>query len=125
MLNVTRTIFIESTNSNCGEMGATTEYTDIEGRRARVGDIVVLEALGQIITQPISMEENGKVFIMGLERRGGYEINKARIIIPHYLVTKDILKYTNPNLVIKEAKTLTIKEIEKELGYPIKIDWEN
>lgn len=119
-------------NSNLGKVGEYTGYRDSYNHGLYNGDIVAVvyksRGYSKALTDVICKDSyDGKFFVMGFKTKDFHSfLNKYDVIkIADYKeVTNDILKSINSYVRIKEIerpKKMTIKEIEKELGYKIEI----
>lgn len=110
----------------CGEM---VDFTDSLGNKLYVGDIVVLVCkIPKFRIQNTNIivkdSDTGRYEVMGLYGEAengfmngsGWNIYRA---IPYYEVPEGFVK--DSHKYVRDKKEMTISEIEKELGYPIKI----
>ena len=110
---------------DCGVCGEKAPFKDSNGDTLYTGDVVVVLKEDKIIgTFSIVKDgDEGKIFVMGIEAScPNYEADKWKIYKEKsYMSMKagdtiDFIKY-----VRKDLREMTITEIEKELGYSIKI----
>lgn len=118
--------FKDKEYGKCGEMAP---FNDSNDDNLYTGDIVHLFSIKTHLDYGLTsiVKDNGKIFVMGIEqccpnaREEGWEIYKEK----SYMSMKDgdvidgiKYKQKDEKAAIKE---MTIEEIEKELGYQIKI----
>lgn len=109
-------------NEFCGHVGVKANFTDSNGDTLYVGDVVRIEGSSELSVICGDIED--KIFdVMGIwgehyfSNTTHWKIYKEK----SYMSMKNgeeirNLKYTN-----NKYKEMTISEIEKELGYPIKV----
>lgn len=125
-------VLTTESNSNYGKVGEYTGCSDSHNHDLYNGDIVAViykrEYYSKVVTSVICKDGyDGRFFIMGFKTinfqslLNEYDVIK---VIDYKEVTNDILKSINSYVRIKKIerpKKMTIKEIEKELGYKIEI----
>lgn len=121
-------VYKRGSNEDCyGIIGKNIGEFDMQGEPLHIGDLVLFRLKdsrkfykGLIVESDFLGSK--KVGVMGAVSSG---INSDNFdvfirVLPHYLLTEEISYNLHKFNIIKPRK-MTIKEIEKELGYPIEI----
>lgn len=99
-----------------GEMGEATDTPSIY-----VGDLVKVTFKGvEHFLIAVKDQKNNNFYPMGLWLTDLHKVN-PRTVLPHYLITNEILAKYGLTYIEQEVKRMTISEIEGKLGYPIEI----
>lgn len=115
---------------NMGEVGIPTGVRDNKDREhvLRTGDLVAyINGMKNIGISVVYLHpETGSYAVYGwggihLEQLMNDPTKEMRLVLPHNLVTQEILQFHQNSLLLLEPKELTLSEIEERLGYPIKL----
>lgn len=85
-----------------------------------VGDLVSFKVDTGDIRKGLIVNIEGNVGVMGSVGRGVAGLDDLQVVIPYKYVTDEIAKHLH-HLMIVEPKPLTLREVERELGYMIEI----
>lgn len=109
-------------DENWGTIGAPTSIST-EHKSVCLGDIIAYKHhMSDNVCVGVVVFAQGKMTVMGSVGTDLRTLQNIRIIVPHNLLTQEILDHNHPNCFeIEEPKKMTLAEIEKELGYSVEI----
>lgn len=116
-------LILKSGTSNYGVCGKKALFKDSNGDNLYIGDVVVLFDRTNECGRRVIVENYGEIFVMGIQcdcpnyEKESWKIYKEK----SYMSMKNGDKINEIAYETKKVKEMTISEIEKELGYPIKI----